>query len=131
MDMKKNKEAMLEKKIWAVAGVTARKERYGYKIWKTLKEHDYTAYGVNPNYDELEDEKIYHKLVDIPEKIEVLDMVVGPNIAMETLDDAKEAGIEYIWFQPGSFNDQVIKKAEEMNFKIVYNDCIYAVLKAK
>ncbi len=131
MDMKKNKEAMLEKKNWAVAGVTARKERYGYKIWKTLKEHGYNTFGVNPNYDELEDEKIYHKLVDIPEKVDVLDMVVGPKIAMETLDDAKEAGIEYIWFQPGSFNDQVIKKAEDMNFKIVYNDCVYAVLKVK
>lgn len=129
MDMKQNKEEMLEKKIWAVAGVTGKKERYGYKIWKTLKEHDYTAYGVNPNYDELEGEKIYHALVDIPEKIEVLDMVVGPNIAMKTLDDAKEAGIEYIWFQPGSYDDDVIEKAKKMDFKILYDDCIYAVLK--
>ena len=129
MDMKQNKEEMLEKKIWAVAGVTGKKERYGYKIWKTLKEHDYTAYGVNPNYDELEDEKIYHALVDIPEKIEVLDMVVGPNIAMKTLDDAKEAGIEYIWFQPGSYDDDVIEKAKKMDFKILYDDCIYATLK--
>lgn len=131
MDMKKNKEDMLEKKIWAVAGVTGRKERYGYKIWKILKEHGYIAYGVNPNYEELEDEKIYQTLTDIPEKVDVLDMVVGPNIAMKTLEDAKEAGIEYIWFQPGSFNDEVIKKAEEMDFKILYNDCVYARLKAK
>lgn len=130
MDMMQNKQEMLEKKIWAVAGVTGKKERYGYKIWKTLKEHDYTAYGVNPNYDELEGEEIYHALVDIPEKIEVLDMVVGPNIAMKTLDDAKEAGIEYIWFQPGSFDDSVIEKAKKMDFKILYDDCIYATLKS-
>lgn len=128
MDMKKNKEEMLEKKIWAVSGVTGRKERFGYKIWKILKENGYTTYGVNPNYDELEDEKIYHSLVDIPEKIEVLDMVVGPNIAIDTLDDAKDAGIEYIWFQPGSYNDEVIAKAESMDFKILYDDCIYAEL---
>lgn len=129
MDMKRYKKEMLEKKTWAVAGVTGRKERYGYKIWKILKEYGYTAYGVNPNYDDLEDEKIYHSLVDIPEKVEVLDMVVGPNIAMKTLDDAKEAGIEYIWFQPGSFNDEVLKKAKELDFKILYNDCVYATLK--
>lgn len=131
MNMIKNKEEMLEKKVWAVAGVTARKERFGYKIWKNLKEHGYKAYGVNPNYDQIEDEKIYHSLVDIPEKIEVLDMVVSPNIAMKTLDDAKEAGIEYIWFQPGSFNDEVIEKAKEMEFKILYNDCVYATLRNK
>ena len=131
MDMEKNKEEMLEKKIWAVSGVTAKRQRYGYKIWKILKEHGYTAYGVNPNYDELEDEKIYHSLAEIPEKVEVLDMVVGPNIAIKTLDDAKEAGIEYIWFQPGSYNDEVIGKAEKMNFKILYNDCVYATLMAR
>ena len=129
LDMQRMKEEMLEKKVWAVAGVTARKERFGYKIWKTLKEHDYTTYGVNPNYDEIEGEKIYHSLVDIPEKIEVLDMVVNPKIAIKTLDDAKEAGIEYIWFQPGSFNHEVIDKARELGFKFLNDDCVYAVLK--
>lgn len=128
--MEKIKNEMLEKKTWVVAGVTARKERYGYKIWKTLKEHDYKTYGVNPNYDEIEGEKIYHSVLDLPEKIDVLDMVVGANIAMKTLDEAKEAGIEYIWFQPGSFNDEVISKAKELGFKILYNDCVYATLKA-
>lgn len=43
------KEKMLQKKVWAVAGVTERKDRYGYKIWKKLKEHDYETYGINPN----------------------------------------------------------------------------------
>lgn len=129
-DMMKNKEDMLKKKIWVVAGVTGRKERFGYKIWKILKEHNYKTYGVNPNYDEIEGEKIYHSVLDLPEKVDVLDMVVGPKIAMKTLDEAKEAGIEYIWFQPGSFNDEVIAKAKELDFKILYDDCIYATLKA-
>ena len=130
-DMEKNKKEMLEKKIWVVAGVTARKERFGYKIWKILKEHDYKTYGVNPNYDEIEGEIIYHSVLDLPEKVDVLDMVVGPSLAMKTLDEAKEAGIEYIWFQPGSFNDEVISKAKELNFKILYNDCVYAELKSQ
>lgn len=122
------KQEMLDKKVWAVAGVTERKDRYGYKIWKKLKEHDYETYGVNPNYEEIEGEKIYASVTDIPVKIDVLDMVVAPKIGMKTLDEAKEAGIEYIWFQPGSFNDEIIAKAKELEFKILYDDCIYAVL---
>lgn len=129
-NMDNNRKEMLEKKTWVVAGVTDRKERYGYKIWKILKEHDYKTYGVNPNYDEIEGERIYKSVLDLPEKVDVLDMVVGPNIAMKTLDEAKEAGIEYIWFQPGSFNDEVIAKAKELDFKILYNDCVYARLKS-
>lgn len=122
------KEEMLEKKVWAVAGVTERKDRYGYKIWKKLKEHDYETYGINPNYEEIEGEKIYPSVNDIPVKIDVLDMVVAPKIGMKTLDEAKEAGVEYIWFQPGSFNDEIIAKAKELEFKILFDDCIYAVL---
>lgn len=129
-NMKRIKEEMLEKKIWVVGGVTGRKERFGYKIWKTLKEHNYKTYGVNPNYDEIEGETIYHSVLDLPEKADVLNMVVGPNIAMKTLDEAKEIGIEYIWFQPGSFNNEVIAKAKELEFKILYNDCVYAILKS-
>lgn len=120
---------MLEKKNWAVVGVTAKKERYGYKIWKILKEHDYNTFGVNPNYDEIESEKIYHSLKDIPERIDVVDMVVPPKIAIETIEEINELDIEYVWFQPGTFNDDVITKAKELGLKILYDDCVYARLK--
>lgn len=128
--MKDIKQTMLDKKIWAVAGVTDNKERFGYKIWKILKEHGYTAYGVNPRMEELEGEKIYASVKDIEEDIDVLDMVVGPNIAMKTLEEAKEAGIKYIFFQPGSYNDEVIEKTKELGLEYLDGDCIYATLKA-
>lgn len=125
------REEMLQKKLWVVAGVTPKKDRYGYKIWKKLKEHGYETYGVNPNYDNIEGEKIYPTLKDLPKKVDVLDMVVSPKIAIKTLEEAKEANIEYIWFQPGSYNDEVIEKAKELGLKILYNDCVYARLKEK
>ncbi|NLN14951.1 MAG: CoA-binding protein [Tissierellia bacterium] len=131
MDYKKNRDEMLEKKVWAVVGVTAKKDRFGYKIWKILKKHGYVAYGVNPNYDEIEGEKIYHSLKEIPEKVEVVDMVVAPRHSINSLEEAKELGIEYIFFQPGSYNDEVVEKAEELGLKYVINDCVYAILKRK
>ena len=130
-DFNKWKKEMLDKKVWAVVGVTARKDRYGYKIWKTLIKHGYTVYGVNPNYDEIEGEKIYHNLKELPEKVEVVDMVVSPKHSVNTLDEAKELGIEYIFFQPGTYDDEIVKKAEDLDFKYLIDDCIYATLKRK
>ena len=127
-DMKKNKEEMLEKNLWAVVGVTGNKDKYGYKIWKKLIQHNYETYGINPNYDEIEGEKIYHSLKELPKKVDVIDMVVPPKIGTHTLDEAKEAGVEYIWFQPGTFNDEIINKAKSMGFKILYDDCVLATL---
>lgn len=131
MDYKKNKDEMLEKKIWAVVGVTAKKDRYGYKIWKALKKHGYEVYGINPNYDEIEGEKIYHHLKELPVKADVVDVVVTPRHGANTIDEAKELGIEYIFFQPGSYDEELLEKANELGLKYVIKDCIYATLKSK
>lgn len=122
------KEEMLNKKIWAVVGTTANKDKYGYKIWKKLKDHGYETYGVNPNYEKIHGEKIYPSLKELPKKVDVIDLVVPPKISIHTLDEAKELGIKYIWFQPGTFDDEVIEKAKDLGFYILYNDCVLATL---
>ena len=58
-------------------------------------------------------------------------MVVAPRHSINSLEEAKELGIEYIFFQPGSYNDEVVEKAEELGLKYVINDCVYAILKRK
>ena len=127
-DMAKIKEEMLEKKVWVVAGVTGKKDKFGYKIWKKLKQHGYETFGVNPNYEEIEGEQIFPAVKDLPVKVDVLDMVLPPKISIHTLDEAKAAGIEYIWFQPGTYNNEVLAKAKELEFKVLYDDCVLATL---
>lgn len=131
MDSKLIRQEMLEKKKWAVVGVTEKKNRWGYKIWNKLKEHNYQTYGINPNYEELDGEKIYASVTEVPDKIDVLNMVVAPKISINILDEAKAANIEYIFFQPGTYNKKVIEKASSLGFKYLIDDCIYAILKSK
>ncbi len=122
------KEEMKQKKKWAVVGVTENPDKFGYKIWKRLKEHGYTAYGVNPRYSEIEDEKIYSSLTDLPEEVEVVDMVVNPTLSLGFLDQIAQTNIKYVWFQPGTLDEAVLEKAEAMGLKFVYHECIYAEL---
>lgn len=131
MEAKDLKQEMLNKKSWVVVGVSEKKDKWGYKIYKILKDHNYETYGVSPNYDEIEGDKVYHTLSELPAKVEVLDMVVSPKISLKTLEEAKELGIEYIFFQPGTYNDEVVAKAEELGLKYLLNDCIYATLRNK
>ena len=125
------KKEMMESNKRVVVGVSGKKEKYGYKIWKILREKGYTTYGVSPNYNELEGEKIYDSIASLPEKVDVLDMVVPPKVSIGVLDEAKEAGIDMIFFQPGTYDDEVVAKAEELNLRYLLDDCVYATLKAE
>lgn len=126
--MEQYKKEMIEKKIWAVIGVTDDESKFGYKIWKRLKQKGYTVYGINPKYTEINGEKIYKNLFELPEKPEVVNIVVNPKISNIQLDSIKKLDIKYVWFQPGTIDEIVLEKAEKLEFKFIYFECIYAEL---
>jgi hypothetical protein len=126
--MSNNREVMLGKKIWAVIGVTPNKEKFGYKIWKTLLDNNYDAYAINPKYDEIYGAKCYHSLTELPVKPEVVDFVVPPPITIKAVEEAKEIGIKNLWFQPGTWNENVLERADSLGMKHI-EDCVYAILK--
>lgn len=119
---------MLEHKVWAVVGASIHKDKYGYKLYKKLKDHGYKVYPVNPGYDEIDGEKCYHSLSDLPEVPEVIDMVVNPRAGSEVIEEAAELGINNIWLQPGTYNDELISQIEEKEMQYV-KDCVLVALK--
>ncbi len=127
-DVQKNKQAMLELKKWVVVGATPSQEKFGFKIYRTLQEHNYQVFGVNPRYKELEGESLYPDLSSLPEKPECVSVVVPPKVTMDLLDEVHQEGIQYVWFQPGTYDAEVLKKAQELDLKLVYNDCILVTL---
>ncbi len=128
MDMEKLKKEMLDKKIWAVVGATPNEDKFGYKIYKKLKNRGYEVYAVNPRYDEVDSDKCYHSLSDLPVKPNCVDMVVPPQVTNKTLEEIKANNIEYVWFQPGTFTEKTINLADEKGLKSVYYDCVLVAL---
>lgn len=126
--IEKNKQDMLEKKVWAVVGVTPDKSKYGFKIYKILKDNDYEVYAVNPRYEEVDGDKIYDTIKDLPVKPECVDMVVNPKIGKPIIESIADQGIEYVWLQPGTFDEDIIDLVEDKELKYVYYDCVLAEL---
>lgn len=126
--IEENKMLMLSKKVWAVIGATPDPNKFGYKIYQKLKNHGYQVYGINPKYESIGGDSLYNKLSDLPVKPDCVDMVVNPTLSMAALEDIQRAGIEYVWFQPGTFDDEVIQKAQSLGLKLVYHDCVLVAL---
>lgn len=126
--MEKVIKEMFEKKVWAVVGATQNTGKFGYKIFKKLRDHGYEVYPVNPMYEEIDGFKCYGSLADLPKKPDCVNVVVAPERANKAVLDAKELGIEYMWFQPGAFSEETIDLAESNDIKIVYYNCVLVEL---
>ncbi|MCT4564513.1 MAG: CoA-binding protein [Maledivibacter sp.] len=127
-NIEKVKEEMLGKKVWAVVGATPDESKFGYKIFKKLKSRGYEVYGINPKYEELEGEKLYKSISELPVKPDCVDMVVSPKISKPMVEEIADNGIKYVWFQPGTFDAETIDLAEAKDLKYVYYDCVLVAL---
>jgi predicted CoA-binding protein len=127
-NIEKVKEEMLGKKVWAVVGATPDESKFGYKIFKKLKSRGYEVYGINPKYEDLEGEKLYKSISELPVKPDCVDMVVSPKISKPMVEEIADNGIKYVWFQPGTFDAETIDLAEAKDLKYVYYDCVLVAL---
>ena len=125
--MNELKAKTMEMKNWAVIGATTDKDRFGYKIVKTLKDNNYNVYPVTPKYEKVAGLKAYNRVSDIDDEIDVVDFVVNPQIGIKLIEDVEEKNINYIWLQPGSRSEELKQKAENNGIEVV-EDCIYASL---
>ncbi len=91
-------------------GATPNQDKFGYKIYRVLQEHQYRVFGVNPRYKELEGETLYPDLGSLPEKPDCVSVVVPPQVTLNLLDEIKGAEIKYVWFQPGTYDAEVLQK---------------------
>ncbi len=114
----------LSQKKFAVVGSFRNESKYAYKILKDLKEKKYEVYPVNPNIKEVEGLKCYPTVLDLPEQVDVVDIVTPPPVTEEIVKQCLQKGIMRVWIQPGAESEKAIKFCQENNIKVVYNACL-------
>jgi uncharacterized protein len=108
---------MLDKKTWAVIGVSEDQSKFGYKVYKRLKDAGYKVYGVNPKVKELDGDPIYPDLQSLPEVPDVVNCVVPPKVTASLIPLCAAQGIKYVWMQPGADGREAFTLAKENNIE--------------
>lgn len=119
-------ELMLGKKVWAVVGANQNPEKYGNMIYKKLRLRGYEVYAVNPLYDTVEGDQCYKDLKSLPKLPDVINMVVSPKRSKAFVEEAAGLGIRYIWFQPGTYDDEVLDLAMKLGLETVQSCVLVA-----
>lgn len=109
---------------YAIVGASNNENKFGYKIFKSLLNSKYNVYAVNPKEKQVLGQKCYKSLSEIPEDIDVVNFVVPSNVTLKVLEEAFELGIEKVWFQPGSFNENCISFCRQNKILYVNEFCL-------
>jgi predicted CoA-binding protein len=117
-------QEFLAQNRFAVVGATDNPQKYGNQIYHTLKRHGYEVYPVNPKLKELEGDRCYSSLTEIPVKVDVVDFVEPPEVTREMLKQCQELGLDRIWLQPGSESEAALAYCRENNLKVVHGVCV-------
>jgi predicted CoA-binding protein len=114
-------------KTIAMVGASEKESRPSYFAFKYLLERGYHMIPVNPGHDghEMLGQRIYARLADIPEPIDMVDIFRGPQYALAIVQEALalKPRPQVIWMQLSVRNDEAAALAEANGMKVVMNRC--------
>jgi uncharacterized protein len=114
-------------KTIAMVGISPKENRPSYFAFKYLLERGYDMIPVNPGQagHDILGRKVYARLADVPEPIDMVDMFrasqYAPQVVAEAL--ALDPRPQVIWMQLGVRNDEAAAVAEAAGLKVVMNRC--------
>lgn len=110
--------------VYAVIGASKNSEKYGYKVFKDLKEARHKVFPINLKEKEILGVKIYKDIYGVKAKIDVVIFVVPPDVTRKILKDVKKLQIKNVWLQPGSESQEAIEYCVKNNIKCSHDACI-------
>jgi hypothetical protein len=114
-------------KTIAMVGISPKDNRPSYFAFKYLMERGYRMIPVNPGQTgkDILGQKVYAKLSDIPEPIDMIDIFRAADHVMPVVQEAlaMQPKPQVIWMQLTIRNDEAARLAEDAGIKVVMDRC--------
>lgn len=113
----------ISRRLWAVVGASNDETKYGNRIFRSLANSGYQVYPVNPKGGEINGAPVYASLADLPQRPEVVDLVVPPAVTEQIVKQIQQLGLSRVWMQPGAESEAAIAYCREHNIQVVHDAC--------
>jgi len=120
------REILLSANTVASVGLSSNDEKESYWIVFFLKEMGYRMIPVNPKATEIFGEKAYPSLLEIPDKVDVVQIFRKPEDVPPIVEDAIKIGAKVVWMQEGIVNEEAARMAREAGLQVVMDACMRA-----
>jgi len=112
-------EQFLSGKVFAVAGASTDRSKYGNKVLRSYQQAGRKVYGIHPREVLIEGAPCFAKLSLLPEKIDGLSIVTPPAVTEKLVEEAAAAGVKRLWMQPGAESAVAIARAKELGLELI------------
>ena len=111
-------------KTIAVVGLSNSPLRPSYGVSAYMQSNGYRIIPVNPKIKEALGETAYASLLDVPERIDIVNIFRRPEFVEEVVDQAIRLKVPAIWMQEEVINEKAAEKAHEAGIFVVMDRCI-------
>ncbi len=108
----------------AVVGASADPEKASNGIMRKLLRAGYRVVPVNPGENEVLGERAYPSLLDVPDRIDIVDVFRRAEDTPAIADDAVTIGAKALWLQSGIVNEEAAARASAGGLMVVMDACI-------
>ena len=114
----------LSQRKLALVGISRSGKKFGNAILKDLPAKGYQVYSVHPTAAEIDGHPCWPSLLQLPEQVGGVVIVLPPSETEKVVGDVAKAGISRVWMQQGSESPVAIRYCEESGISAVHGECI-------
>jgi len=114
----------MQQPLIAVVGVSRNKNKFGNAVYQTLKKKGIKVLPVNPHLTHFEGDKCYSTIDTLPQEVNAIFVNTPPEKTIRIVENAIKKGIQHLWLQQGSTNDDVIRYLDGKDVNYIADRCI-------
>jgi uncharacterized protein len=111
-------------KTIAVVGLSDRPMRVSHGVSAYMQSHGYRIIPVNPQIEWSLGEKAYASLLEVPEKIDIVNIFRRPEFVEGIVEQAIRLKVPAIWMQEDVIDEEAAEKARAAGIFVVMDRCI-------
>jgi len=111
-------------KTIAVVGLSNDPMRPSYGVTAYMQNQGYRIIPVNPRIESCLGEKAYASLLDVPEKIDIVNIFRRREFVEEIVDQAIQLKVPAVWMQEDVVHEDAAAKARKAGIFVVMDRCI-------
>lgn len=102
----------------AIIGASRDREKFGNKAVRAYLAHGDEVFPVNPKEEEIEGQKSFASVLDVPDDLDRISIYLPPEIGLKIAEEVIKKGAKEVFLNPGAESPELIAKLRDAKINV-------------